>query len=62
MRKSGALVMPAEESRSEANGEAVGNESSFFGGDIVAEFMNEYTDTEGEYASEDEPKVKKKLH
>jgi hypothetical protein len=28
----------------------------------VAEFMNEYTDTEGEYACEDEPKVKKNLH
>tara|TARA_A100001015_G_scaffold48768_1_gene53863 strand:+ start:33 stop:197 length:165 start_codon:yes stop_codon:yes gene_type:complete len=54
--------MPAEESRSESNGKTIGNESSFFGGDEVSEFVNKYTDTEGEYAGKDEPKVKKKLH
>jgi hypothetical protein len=54
--------MPAEESGSKSYGEAVGYESSFFGGDVVPEFMNEYTNAEGEYAGKDEPEVEKKLH
>ena len=50
--------MPAEESGSKSYGEAVGNESSFFGGDEVSELVNKYTDTEGEYAGKKEKKVK----
>ena len=55
-------MMPAEEPGSKSNGKTIGNESSFFGGDEVSEFVNKYTDTEGEYAGKDKPRVKKKLH